>query len=727
MLAKIVAGLGARRLVTAVGGAAARAAGTLSALRMAANTLGSTTQAAADASKEKTNTPATNVVYVNFGMAGSAGKQKVTGGGTLPARSNVAKPQVSEKMPTAALLDTAVKYLESIDKSLKNQLEFEKRSYEQQVRDEREAIVENKPSFSFSDIKDKFSNLKSNVSEGSSLAGKLAKYALGLGALAAVVASSIDQTELDALKQNVDDFKKSFGWLGEIGAAVGAGGLLGFLFGGRGVVGRLKGGLVGMVASHVVSRLYPLLFGGSGGTIDPETGEVIPGTEPAKESRSMSALEMGMSLGAGAFAVGYGIKKFRQVRASGAKMSSLRTAARSGTASQSMASVKKGDSWLASKRGRKFLALVAKKLGQKMFSKIARTLGRIAAMLLLGATGVGAIPAIIGIIASVGFLIFDLVDIATAIWDAWNESKEEDTAADAAPATAGADATPAGGSGATSFTSSTNGQNKTITGVTDGGRGYTTVTYADGTSERRTGTLPARANNPGNIMYGDIAKSYGAVGSSPSTNGPPVAVFPTAEMGFKAMDGLLTSNYSNGPIGQTIEAWAGDPSHPAKVIGTAGVDPNKRYTDFTQDEKTRFQQALAKVEGFYAAGSGPSVSSAGGGFESSVGAMATAGIRQVGQLLGTLGSAVIKPGIARSFEPTGGNVASQINSESMKLQTDLILGVKNQKAKDSITTPAMPGKNPGVPGPVKSISSMDPNYSNVDVLSQYLGHFQKAA
>ena len=198
-------------------------------------------------------------------------------------------------------------------------------------------------------------------------------------------------------------------------------------------------------------------------------------------------------------------------------------------------------------------------------------------------------------------------------------------------------------------------------------------------------------------------------------------------MGFKAMDGLLTSNYSNGPIGQTIEAWAGDPSHPAKVIGTAGVDPNKRYTDFTQDEKTRFQQALAKVEGFYAAGSGPSVSSAGGGFESSVGAMATAGIRQVGQLLGTLGSAVIKPGIARSFEPTGGNVASQINSESMKLQTDLILGVKNQKAKDSITTPAMPGKNPGVPGPVKSISSMDPNYSNVDVLSQYLGHFKKAA
>ena len=63
----------------------------------------------------------------------------------------------------------------------------------------------------------------------------------------------------------------------------------------------------------------------------------------------------------------------------------------------------------------------------------------------------------------------------------------------------------------------------------------------------------------------------------------------------------------------------------------------------------------------------------------------------------------------------------------MKLQTDLTLGVKNQKAKDSITTPAMPGKNPGVPGPVKSISSMDPNYSNVDVLSQYLGHFKKAA
>jgi hypothetical protein len=727
MLGKIVSGLGARRLAAAVGGAASAAYGTLSGLSRAAGAIASATQGAADASKQKTQEAPTNVIYVNFGMAGSAGKQKVSGGGTLPARSNVAKPQVSEKMPAEALLNTVVKYLESIDKSLKNQLEFEKRLYEQQVRDEREAIVENKPPFSFSDIKDKFSNLKSNVSEGTRLSGKLAKYALGLGALAAVVASSLDQAQLDALKQNVGEFKKSFGWLGEIGAAVGAGGLLGFLFGGRGVVGRLKGGLVGMVTSHVISRLYPSLFGGESGTIDPETGEVIPGTEPVRESRSMSALEMGMSLGAGAFAARYGIKKFRQVRAAGARMAALRNAARSGTASQAMASIRKGNSWLASRRGRKFIALVAKKLGRKLFSKIAKTLGRIAAMLLLGATVVGAIPAIIGIIATVGFLLFDLYDIATAIWDAWNESKEEDTTAQAIPTTATPDATPAGGSNATSFTPSTSGQNKTITGVVEGGRGYTTVTYADGTIERRTGTLPARTNNPGNIMYGDIAKSYGAVGSSPSTNGPPVAVFPTPEAGFAAMDGLLTSKYSNGPIGQTIEAWATDPSHPAKVIGTAGVDPNKRYTDFTQDEKTRFQQAIAKIEGYYAAGSGPTVFSAGGGFESGVGAMTSAGLRQVGELLGTLGSAVIKPGIARTFEASPSNAPAQISSESMKLQTNLTLGLEREKTKDLASTPNMPSVNPGIPAPIRSISSMDPNYNNVDVLSQYLGHFKKAA
>ncbi len=110
-------------------------------------------------------------------------------------------------------------------------------------------------------------------------------------------------------------------------------------------------------------------------------------------------------------------------------------------------------------------------------------------------------------------------------------------------------------------------------------------------------------------MDGPVARSYGSVGSSPSTNGPPVAVFPTREAGFAAMDGLLTSKYSNGPIGQTIEAWATDPSHPAKVIGTAGVDPSKRYTEFSHDEKVRFMQALAKVEGFYAAGSGPTIAS----------------------------------------------------------------------------------------------------------------------
>ena len=790
MLGKIAAGL-----IGTVGTAASGAYGIVSktgkAIGEAGKALGSTAQ-----NTKEPGAPSNNVVIANTGMAGSAGKQKVTGGGTLPALKEVAKPQVSTKMPTEELLNTVVKYLSSIDKSLKAQFDLDINSYQEQARAEREAIIENKPSTTFNDMKERLSGLKSDTKDNVSMAGTILKYAAILGGAAALIASTLGEKELNALKENVDEFKKKFSWLGDMASFIGIGGVAGFIFGGKG--GRLKGGLVGIVASHVINRMYSLF---TGGYKKDENGNVLidQNGEPIKESRSMSATGYGLSAVAGIYAATRIAKRLPAAKLAAQTTGQLGRAAGSSSVAGIQAATRKGTSWLATRRGRKFLVILGRKLGKGVFAKIGKYLARIVAGLLATATGIGAIPGIIIILASVAFIGFDIFDVATSIYDAFKESGADDTTAAAIPAkteeqdaakvagttaantqtpapieqdatkvagtvassntqtqtpaaSIGQDATKAGNTTAGyPTTSSTNGQNKTITGVVEGGAGYTTVTYSDGTIEKRGGTLPARTNNPGNIEYQDFAKSYGAVGSSPSTNGPPVAVFPTREAGFVAMDGLLKSKYSNGPIGKTIESWAEDPSHPAKVISAAGVDPNKKYTDFTKDEKVRFMRALAKVEGFYAAGSGPSIPSSSNSSlfsgnnsgtpdskavtdsssynSSSSGAMdlINSGAEQIGKIFGMIGSAVIKPGVARNFTPSGSNVSEQINTNSMNVQNDITFGIRNEKSKDTIASPTIPAGTPRGARPVKSVSNIDPNYQNINVLNKYLAHFRMAS
>lgn len=774
MLDKVAVGLGAKKLVTAVGSAASAAYGTISGLGKAASGIASATQGASDAAKQKTDEAPTNVIYVNFGMAGSAGKQKVIGGTSISKKPNVVKPQISEKMPTEALLDTAVKYLNSIDRSLKSQLEFEKKSYEQQVRDEREAIVENKSSFNFSDIRDKFSNLKSNASEGASLAGTLAKYALGLGALAAVVASSVDQKELDALKENVEEFKKSFGWLSEIGAAVGAGGLLGFLFGGRGVVGRLKGGLVGMVAAHVVDRMFPSLFGGGNGEVDPVTGE------PIQQSKSMSALGIGLSVGAGVLAARYGMKKLPGVKRAGTNVRGLGRAAKAGSVAQMQAATRKGTSWLSSRRGRKFLVFLGRRLGKGVVAKLGRTLARIVAFLLLSATGVGAIPGIIGILGSIAFIGWDIFDIASAIWDAWNESKEEPEAAApavAVPASTETTATPVAGTPL----SNDRVVSKSATGSPEKAQAF---------FESKGWTREQAAGIVGNIAVesgfdpnanGDGGNAWGLAQWNRQYSPDRVANFEKVmRTPLRGSTFEQQLEFINWELNNTEKA-AGNALRGATTAAAAAeiVDSKYERSDGTALSR-RISNANAAMAGDYSkvsTGGASGYDSSSGGFETTAGKMAGAGLKEVGKILGALGSAVIKPGIARtdtamsapqaglipgagaktqsvaapvsnassnvssglaggsaaksdpaaSLQPAGSGVSKQIDSKSMKLQTDLTLGVKKEKAKTQAKSPSAPSANPGVPGPIKSVSSMDPNYNNVNILSQYLGHFKKAA
>lgn len=717
ILSKLATGAGIKTLTGAVGGAASAAYGTLSGIGKAFGTLSSATQDASKATEEK-KSEESNVIFVNFGMAGSAAKQKIVGTGTLPIKPKVVKPQVSEKMPTEALLDIVVKYLNSIDKTLKAELEFEKANYEQQIRDQREAIVENnKPSFNFSDIKDRLSGFKSNIKENTGFAMKMAKYAIGLGAVSALIASAMDQKELDALKENVNQFKANFGWLGELGAVVGAGGLFGFLFGGKGFVGRLKGGLVGMVASHVLDRLYSSF---AGEYKKDENGNVLlnPTTgEPIKESRSMSVLGTSLSVAAGAFAARSIVKKLPEVRQAGTATRSLAKAATAGSIVEIQAATRKGTSWLASRRGRKFLVFLGRKLGKGLLAKLGKYLARIVASVLLTTTGVGAIPGIVSILFNVAFIAWDLYDIATAIWDAWNESAAEDTALPGGVSQP--DATQVGAPGVVPSTGITT---KSETGKPEEAQSF---------FESKGWTKEQAAGIVGNLYVesglktdavGDGGQAYGIAQWHPDRQSRFQQVYGKSirESNFKEQLEFVNWELNNS------EKKAGQLLKGAATAEDAAAIVDQYYERSSGAARAqRMTNAGSIIKGDYANLQGGGGGS--GGLAGAVAKGADMAIEATGKLFGILGSSVIRPGVERKFEPSTPNISERINSDSMKLQNDITFGISKSKAKDIITTPATPGIGPSMPQPIKSISSIDPNYGNIDSVKTYLAHFRMAA
>jgi len=116
---------------------------------------------------------------------------------------------------------------------------------------------------------------------------------------------------------------------------------------------------------------------------------------------------------------------------------------------------------------------------------------------------------------------------------------------------------------------------------------------------REGGDLNWRNNNPGNIRYGDYAKSMGAIGENKG-----FAIFPTMEMGRKAADKLLQgSSYKDLTIAQAIARWAprADNNNPelyaATISKMTGLNPNRKYVDLNSTEKGKFLDAMYRIEG----------------------------------------------------------------------------------------------------------------------------------
>ena len=745
VLARVLMGAGAR----SAGGAIAKSAGgAVAGVRGIASAFSALSDAAANDTepKQEKKTQTNNVIIGNFGMAGKAAQAKIAGGANIAGTAKPANTNVSEKMPTEALLDTALKYLISIDKTLKSQLEFEKRSYDQVVKDQREAVIESKPSFSFSDIKDKLSGLKSNATEG---AGVLGKAALGLGVLgtaAALIAGSLDQKELDALKENVEQFKNSFGWLGELGAAVGAGGIMGFMFGGPKFVGRLKGGVVGMVAAHVLERLSVHgLFGGGVQTdengnpvIDPQTGE------PVRQSRAMSAGGYALAATGGVIAARSGLKNVRALRTRGQTIRQLNRVVRSAPLANRVAT-SRANTWLQSRRGKIFLRILGKKLGQSLLNKLAVHLGRIVAGLLLTTTGVGAIPGILMTLASVAFIAWDLYDVATSIWDAWNESEEEVASQPVVAAVATATTTDSSTTTATRTTAPSIANTQAIS-ASETGNPEQAMSFF----ESKGWTKEQAAGIVGNLVVesglrtdavGDNGNAYGIAQWNKAGSPERIANFQRV-MGRS----LYGSNFNqqlefvNWELNNS-ERNAGNALRGATTTDDSAFIVDRLYERSSGVHLDRRQaNAAALAAGDYAkvsssgaqgyTGSGAPAGSTGGG-------LVTAGLEQLGKIFGTLGSAIVPPGIARTFTPASSDVSGpvvsapdkseRIKNESTNLQNDITFGMKSEESRKKIESPTMPSIARGVPRGRGSISSIDPNYQSLNVLDRYLAHFRMAA
>jgi len=182
----------------------------------------------------------------NVGIVGSAGKQNiVSGSGTLPAPKKAAKPTYNEKMPTEKLLAVAVSYLASIDSTLRTQIENDRLAFQKKVQAEKEFAIESKDTGMFSKLGAGLGAAGNYAKEKTGkwdVAGKLLKGGLLLGGLGAIGISQLDTSELDALKENVNAFKREYGWLAEL-AAVASGAALGFSVAGP------WGAIIGAIAS----------------------------------------------------------------------------------------------------------------------------------------------------------------------------------------------------------------------------------------------------------------------------------------------------------------------------------------------------------------------------------------------------------------------------------------------------------------------------------------------
>lgn len=396
-------------------------------------------------------TPAPKVVVNNVGMAGEAGKKKISGGGTLPAPKKAAKPSVNVNMPTEKLLVVAVNYLSSIDKTLQDQLKFESQAFNQQAVAEREASIEGEKTGIFTKMSDKLGGLlktdeDSTIGSRASTITKAILAASGIAALGALAMGGMEDTELARLKTSWSAFSEKFSWLIDLGKAItSVGGVVGYLFGG------VRGAIVGIVADVLAEKITGKSFG------DMALGSLGLGGGQTDAAPSGNSI---VDYGIGAAAVGYGafrgVKTYNAVSKGMSQMTATKAAPRVMSSGgrlgfkdpvtgkiASKAASSTGGGWLSSSKGRKFVAFLSKRFGKTYIArKVMPFLGRAFAGVAISATGIGLIPGILFTLINIGLSVFLVYELVSAWYDFQAEEELNEANATAVPRT-GADATAA--------------------------------------------------------------------------------------------------------------------------------------------------------------------------------------------------------------------------------------------------------------------------------------------
>ena len=375
-------------------------------------------------------TPAPKTIVNNFGIAGTAAKGKVTGGGTLPAPKKAATPAVNANMPTEKLLVVAVNYLSSIDKTLQAQIKFERDAFVQQAQAERESAIESggqKDSI-FTRLSDKFSGM-SDDSTIKSRAGTITKAILGAAGIAGLgllAIGNLDTKELDRLKDSYKAFNEKFDFLGPLADGVAStGSVVGYLLGG------LKLGIAGLVAEYLSERFTgKSLFENITGT-----GEEPDGTQAPRKDGSY---DYAMAGGLAGYAAYRGVKTFGKIKNARANIAKTQAAPRLSASGgrlgfrdpvtgkiASKAASSAGGGWLSGPKGRRFVAFLSKRFGKTFLArKVMPLLGRALASVAIAATGIGVIPGALLTLITVASSALLIYDIISAYWD-WTEEEEQ--------------------------------------------------------------------------------------------------------------------------------------------------------------------------------------------------------------------------------------------------------------------------------------------------------------
>jgi hypothetical protein len=127
-----------------------------------------------------------------------------------------------------------------------------------------------------------------------------------------------------------------------------------------------------------------------------------------------------------------------------------------------------------------------------------------------------------------------------------------------------------------------------------------------GNEKRSGGTISWRTNNPGNVMYGNFAKSHGALGSAKAADTEPVAIMPTLDHGWKMQMALWRRPmYNNGTIDQGCRKWAGGvgakketSQYTIDLARAAGADIHTKVSDLSDAQLKNMVKKQSKWEGF---------------------------------------------------------------------------------------------------------------------------------